>query len=172
MPVSWWHHLFQHVLQSLSLKIDHKLLLLSPVQILQQSSVTGIVEVFDADGADLPVVLSCLLHDGLQDGVSWQSQTHRTTDIRAGKKKTEQPGIPRNYVCIRQFHTSQFPAPANVHCQCRKKCLFNKVVSDCHVFFNHNHDNFLTHTVFVMCRYYAFLVWHEGWLKLCFFFVC
>lgn len=70
MLMSWWHHLFQHVLQSLCLKVNHKLLLLSSVQILQQSSVIGIIEVFDADGTDLPVVLSCLLHDGLQDGVS------------------------------------------------------------------------------------------------------
>lgn len=68
--MSWWHHLFQHVLQPFGLEVDHKLLLLSPVQILQQSSVVGIVKVLHADGADLPVVLSCLLHDGLKDGVT------------------------------------------------------------------------------------------------------
>lgn len=73
--MSWWHHLFQHVLQPLRLKVDYKLLLLSAVQVLQQPAVTGVVEVFHADGADLPVVLSRLLHDGLQDGVSWRQNT-------------------------------------------------------------------------------------------------
>lgn len=64
------HHLFQHVLQSLRLQVDNKLLLLPSVQIVQQSPVTGIIEVLDTDGTDLPVVLSRPLHDGLQDGIA------------------------------------------------------------------------------------------------------
>lgn len=63
-------NLFQHVLQSLRLQVDDKLLLLPPVQIVQQPPVTGVVEALHTDGADLPVVLSRPLHDGLQDGVA------------------------------------------------------------------------------------------------------
>lgn len=79
-------HLFQHVLQPLRLEVDDELLLLPPVQILQQASVTGVVEVFHADGADLPVVLSRLLHDGLQDGVPWKQNAgdSLTENLRNG----------------------------------------------------------------------------------------
>lgn len=69
------HHLFQHVLEPFRLQVDDELLLLPPVQVLQQPSVAGIVEVLHADGAHLPVVLSRLLHDGLQDGVSCTGST-------------------------------------------------------------------------------------------------
>lgn len=75
---SRWRHLFQHVLQPLGLQVDDELLLLSPVQILQQPSVVCVGEAFDADGADLPVVLSRLLHDGLQDSVSCDGQKEKS----------------------------------------------------------------------------------------------
>lgn len=88
MLVSRCRHLFQHVLQPLGLEVDDKLLLLPPVQVLEQPAVAGVVEVFNTDGADLPVVLSCLLHDGLQDGVTWGNQTHRSRTRGEDTSKT------------------------------------------------------------------------------------
>lgn len=63
-------YLLQHVGESLWLQVYDKCFLLPTVQVLQELPVVGVVEVLHADCTDLPAILTCFLHDGLQDGVS------------------------------------------------------------------------------------------------------